>query len=355
MKIMLVGWTRPQDIATQFGDALEKQGHEVIRISSTLVPPNQSGKFTKHILSDWTITMPAKQKVNTIARVQQCLFRVPLQYYSVKYKPDCMIPITSRMLFDITNVKCPTYYYQTEIQQEVLPYSNGNSNMVGFLYAYPSAYETMKNPFVYEFNHMSIRDFFPYGINPTLFTTDKSFSERSIRIGFMGNTAGQCYQNREQYINLVKSAYGFQQSGFRPFPAYVQFMQDCKIAFNVGCNTGELNIRQFEALAAGCCLLQKNYPQLPELGYHDYENCLLFGTPQELKDKLTWIDDHMADCERIAENGKQLVKLHSWDARATHFLTTIQHTERSVEVSQNIREITCLEQEMEKVWLNAVL
>lgn len=105
-------------------------------------------------------------------------------------------------------------------------------------------------------------------------------------------------------------------------------LRSSKIVLNItrtqfyGAETG-VNLRVFEALAAGCFLLTDYCDELAELFDIGVEIEVFRGS-QELEEKVAYYLDHPDEREQIARRGhEKFLKHFSWDARAAELLRLI--------------------------------
>ncbi len=106
-------------------------------------------------------------------------------------------------------------------------------------------------------------------------------------------------------------------------------LQSSKIVLNItrtqfyGAETG-INLRVFEALAAGCLLLTDYCDELAEL-FVIGEEIEVFRGSRELKDKVAYYLEHPAEREHIARRGHEKFLAHyTWDARAKDLIGLIR-------------------------------
>ena len=99
-----------------------------------------------------------------------------------------------------------------------------------------------------------------------------------------------------------------------------QLLNSAKIVLNItrsdfyGADTG-VNLRIFEALAAGCFLLTDYTDEIAEL-FEIGEEIEAFRSPAELASKVRYYLDNDTERERIARNGhKKFLQSCTWDAR----------------------------------------
>lgn len=105
-------------------------------------------------------------------------------------------------------------------------------------------------------------------------------------------------------------------------------LMQSKIVLNItrshfyGVETG-VNLRIFEALAAGCFLLTDYCDELAEI-FEIGEEVEVFRSSQELKDKVEYYLSHPKERLRIAQKGhEKFLANHTWDAKVRHLINRI--------------------------------
>jgi hypothetical protein len=185
----------------------------------------------------------------------------------------------------------------------------------------------------------------PYGCDPALYNSQKSWEDREIFCGFMGSLAqndrsqnglkAHIYDDRNRILKACNNqCEGFVIKPFSTVQQYADFLGNCQVGINIPGTYGKINQRQYEVLSAGALLLQWWYPELKELGLVDFENCITFTSMDSLLDKLDWIRCHWKDANAIRLKGIQYFQDHqcSWQARAEQMLDRITRTPTSREM-----------------------
>jgi glycosyltransferase involved in cell wall biosynthesis len=76
-------------------------------------------------------------------------------------------------------------------------------------------------------------------------------------------------------------------------------------------------IKNFEALAAGCVLCTYRLPyEFLHIGFKDMENAVLYSTPEELVQKIKFIEKNSALKASIIENGLLLAQSFTFESHA---------------------------------------
>lgn len=105
-------------------------------------------------------------------------------------------------------------------------------------------------------------------------------------------------------------------------------LQSAKIVINItrsdfyGAETG-VNLRIFEALAAGCFLLTDYCEEVGEL-FRAGEEIEVFRSAAELKEKVRYYLENESERERIARNGHaRFLSAHTWSSRVDQIRSTV--------------------------------
>ena len=100
-------------------------------------------------------------------------------------------------------------------------------------------------------------------------------------------------------------------------------LSSAKIALNItrtdfyGAETG-VNLRIFEALAAGCFLLTDHCQEISEL-FAEKDELVSFGNSDDLADKVSYYLQHNEIRQNIAQQGHaKFLEQHTWKARLNH-------------------------------------
>lgn len=111
-----------------------------------------------------------------------------------------------------------------------------------------------------------------------------------------------------------------------------QLLADSKIVLNItrtqfyGAETG-INLRIFEALAAGCFLLTDYCDEIAEL-FEIGKEIEVFRSSQELVEKVNYYLAHPAKRQEIADYGyQQFLNKHTWDIRVKLLAAKMHHIE----------------------------
>ena len=158
----------------------------------------------------------------------------------------------------------------------------------------------------YFLNEESI--WFPNCFDDGLIT--KKNTPKTKEIGFCGSLL-----NRAQILTFLNTYCGLEPDIWVLGDKMVDTVNSYWIHFNINL-ANDINYRSFETIGCGTVLLTNYNPQYIELGFEDEVNCLLYKDKQELTQK---IDKYLKKYEtlgRIAQEGYNLSKQHTYDNRA---------------------------------------
>ena len=126
-------------------------------------------------------------------------------------------------------------------------------------------------------------------------------------IGFIGTEGGI---PRKFYLQEIYERYPRSYLEFAPHTMISEIYRSCKIVFNYSIRN-DINMRVFEALGAGRCLLTNAIQAngLEEL-FRDREHLVVYHSPRELWTLLEYYLTHDEERERIAQQGRALVHEH---------------------------------------------
>lgn len=133
--------------------------------------------------------------------------------------------------------------------------------------------------------------------------------EKSIDLGFCGSML-----NRKGILNFLSNKYGLETHIWKIGEEMINLVSSFKIGFNVNLSN-DINFRSFETMSCGAALLTNYNPQYDELGFVDEENCLMYRNMTDICTKLDKYLNNPEEIARIAKNGHELSKLHTYDDR----------------------------------------
>jgi len=130
-------------------------------------------------------------------------------------------------------------------------------------------------------------------------------------VGFLNQATGEGFNNRVEYLDVL----------FRRFPNFWLttncFFEDMAVRFaraRVGVNISirnDLNMRFFEVLSTGTCLLtNRDVEGFEALGFVEDEDFVGFQGIEEMCEKMQWCLDNPGKREEIARRGHEKVRAH---------------------------------------------
>lgn len=137
-------------------------------------------------------------------------------------------------------------------------------------------------------------------------------------IGFCGN-----YVNRKQLIDYLTVNKGLKQDIFVIGDDMVKAINSYDIHFNKNI-ANDINYRSFETLGCGTLLLTNYNPQYIELGFTDFDNCVMYKNLDELNSRIDYLKNNPKLIQQIAKNGLNFVKKHTYKNRVKKLLEHIK-------------------------------
>lgn len=145
-------------------------------------------------------------------------------------------------------------------------------------------------------------------------------SEERFDLGICGSEGG--LHNRRTR-RLARLSLHFSVGKKRVFLEEMsRFLSECRLLFNSSVNS-DLNMRVFESLAIGKCLLTDPVPGLLDL-FREDKDLVLYDDP-DLIEKARYLLDSPRERAEIAENGRRRVlAAHTYDHRARALLRILE-------------------------------
>lgn len=143
--------------------------------------------------------------------------------------------------------------------------------------------------------------------------------EKEYDIGFCGNIV-----NREPYLACIETSFQLKRDIFVIGADMVRAINSYRLHFNKNI-ANDINYRSFETIGCRTLLLTNANPQYDDLGFVDGENCLIYRDMAELREKIRFALGHPQERARIAENGYQLSRRHTYTERVQALITLLQH------------------------------
>lgn len=161
------------------------------------------------------------------------------------------------------------------------------------------------------------RAWFPNAYDNTLIR--KLDTPKQHFIGFCGN-----YVNRKTIIDQLTAYKGLKQDIFVIGDEMVKAINSYHIHFNKNISN-DINYRSFETLGCGTLLLTNYNPQYEELGFNDFDNCVMYKTVDELNQRIDYLKNNPKLIEIISQNGYNFIKKHTYTARVGKLLDYLKH------------------------------
>lgn len=163
----------------------------------------------------------------------------------------------------------------------------------------------------------SNRAWFPNAYDDTLIR--KLDIAKQYFLGFCGN-----YVNRKQLIDHLTAYKSLKQDIFVIGDEMVKAINSYHIHFNKNI-ANDINYRSFETLGCGTLLLTNYNPQYEELGFIDFDNCVMYKNLDELNLRIDYLKNNPKLIEIITQNGFNFVKKHTYNKRVEKLLEYIKH------------------------------
>jgi len=170
--------------------------------------------------------------------------------------------------------------------------------------------------------------FFPFGVDTTIFYSDKPFSQRKHDVTFSGSLSSRYYQNRKESLQLIeetfkdKAALSLRKKLF--LQELGQHYGNSKIVFNQTADELKtFNMRIFEGMGCGALLLTDPTPEQDRI-FQDGVHYVVYQSKEDMLEKLSYYISHPDQAEKIAKTGQQYVlQFHTYEHRAKEILNLI--------------------------------
>lgn len=151
--------------------------------------------------------------------------------------------------------------------------------------------------------------------------------EKKYDVCFIGNFHSQYASRRLDMVDrLFKTSNNF-FFGNRTFKDMAEKFAESKIVFNCSLN-GDVNMRFFEALCSGSCLVTDRLPEIAELGFIDKSHYFGYDTADEMADIVNTLLTQDSYRERVASKGKQeVMSRHTYADRAKEIISRMEKKE----------------------------
>ena len=321
--IMIIGWFDLNKYGHPLADSFEKQGHTVYRVSTDYFPTTCDYALVNHY-DDSIFTRKAYLKVSEVLAV---------------YPDTDMIILcqSTQLEYDCENVFVPTYLFWSEPAYHFWP-KNSQHCIVGVFATSQAILNELEIDHRIEFQCPAIKfkEVLPWAINPDVYPNRGQ--NRNIEIGFQGArewknnplpkdyAMSTFYDNRNWYLEYVQKEFGADIRDRDWTENYhvslVDFYNKVNLAINIA-GWENINERMYFVMSMGCVLLQYATPDLHDLGFGDYYNCLLFTNREELKAKIEWARKNPDKLEEIRKYGQVFAKENTWELRGLQMLSKI--------------------------------
>jgi len=148
--------------------------------------------------------------------------------------------------------------------------------------------------------------------------------EKEHWLSFVGN-----YVNRKPIIDMLESEHGLKKFISVRGDDMVKEINKSYIHFNMNISI-DLNYRHFETIGCGTCLLTSYSSMAEELGFIDGENVIFFKSTQDLHDKLNFYKNKKDKVKKIADNGYELSKKHSYKKRVLNLIEILNNKNKII-------------------------
>lgn len=137
---------------------------------------------------------------------------------------------------------------------------------------------------------------------------------KKIDVGFCGNIV-----NRASYLELLKNNFSFKADIFVIGEDMVDAINSYRIHFNKNIDI-DINYRNFETIGCKIPLVTSYNHNYSILGIEDGKNCMIYKDNNELIYKIKVILSNESLLNNIANNGYELSKNHTYDARVNYLM-----------------------------------
>ncbi|MAD57980.1 MAG: hypothetical protein CMK44_05320 [Porticoccus sp.] len=140
---------------------------------------------------------------------------------------------------------------------------------------------------------------------------------RKIKFAFVGRVKSKVYSERKAVLDEILNLLPLKILRSEPGVEYNLLLNEITYFISVDFGLGEYMIKNFEALAAGCVLCTYRLPyEFLHIGFKDMENAVLYSTPEELVQKIKFIEKNSALKASIIENGLLLAQSFTFESHA---------------------------------------
>lgn len=171
--------------------------------------------------------------------------------------------------------------------------------------------------------------FFPFGVDPEIFYSERPYSERKYDITFAGALGPKYYSNRRESLQLIEDHFQDRAVMALRKRAYLQELAmlygNSKIVFNQTADELKtFNMRIFEGMGCGALVFTDPVPEQDRL-FQPGKHYVVYQSQKDLIKKLEYFLKHPEKAAKIAATGqKYVLQSHQYVHRAKRILTLIQ-------------------------------
>lgn len=157
---------------------------------------------------------------------------------------------------------------------------------------------------------------------------DRPPVERIFDVGSVGHTSAKIQGTRRRILRALAGKFRMNQwDRLYSFEEMAEVYRHSKIVVNVPRDDypQDANMRAFEAMAAGCLLINPASTELTAIGFQEDVHFVSYRDEAEIVNLVARYLSDGAERERIASAGKaKVLKEHTYDCRAEHLLRTLE-------------------------------
>ena len=128
--------------------------------------------------------------------------------------------------------------------------------------------------------------------------------KRDIKFGFVGTEKNRIYRARNKMLKSFSQSIPLFITQTKTKDEYLEILN--RIDFFISADVGlyEYMIKNFEALSCGCILVAYRQGREEEaLGFKDMDNIVLYSTPEEALQKITYLQQNTTEAEKLRRRG----------------------------------------------------
>lgn len=139
---------------------------------------------------------------------------------------------------------------------------------------------------------------------------------RDIELGFIGSIKSDAYEQRKAFLEQLAKEENLLVTRTNSGDEYLNALNRIRFFVSADIGMGEYMIKNFEAMACGCVLFAYSQGQEEDdaIGFKDMQNCVLYSSIEEFKEKLKLLRSNESLAVEIAKNGQQFVEdNYTWE------------------------------------------